>query len=57
MLKKALDALWLHLQVGDLLRGKEVWMTKSLLPLGSFMCLGRARPLFARPDTMLFQMH
>ena len=32
-------------------------MAKSLLPLGGFRCVGRAaRPLFARPDAMLFQM-
>ena len=54
VLKMAQDAL----QVGDLLHGKEVWMAKFLLPLGGLRCVGRAaRPLFARPDTMLFQMH
>ena len=53
----ALDALQPHLQAGDLLRGKEVWLAKSLLPLGGFRCVGRAaRPLFTRPDAMLFQM-
>ena len=32
-------------------------MAKSLLPLGGFRCVGRAaRPLFARPDAMQFQM-
>ena len=32
-------------------------MAKSFLPLGGFRCVGRAaRPLFARPDAMLFQM-
>ena len=32
-------------------------MAKSLLPLGGFRCVGRsARPLFARPEAMLFQM-
>ena len=32
-------------------------MAKSLLPLGGFRCVGRsARPLFARPAAMLFQM-
>ena len=57
VLKMALDALPPHLQAGDLLQGKEVWMAKSLLPLGGFRCVGRAvRPLFARPDAMLFQM-
>ena len=57
VLKMALDALQLHLQAGNLLQGKEVWMAKSLLPLGGFRCVGRAaRPLFARPDAMLFQM-
>ena len=57
VLKTALDALQPHLQAGDLLRGKEVWMAKSLLPLGGFRCVGRAaRPLFAHPDAMLFQM-
>ena len=53
----ALDALQPHLQAGDLLQGKEVWMAISLLPLGIFRCVGRAaRPLFARPDAILFQM-
>ena len=57
VLKMALDALQPHLQAGDPLQGKEVWMAKSLLPLGGFRCVGRAaRPLFARPDAMLFQM-
>ena len=57
VLKMALDALQPHLQAGDLLQGKEVWMTKSLLPLGGFRCAGRsARPLFAYPAAMLFQM-
>ena len=57
VLKMALDALQPHLQAGDLLQGKEVWMAKSLLPLGGFRCVGRAaRPLFPRPDAMLFQM-
>ena len=57
VLKMALDALQSHLQEGDLLQGKEVWMAISLLPLGGFTCVGRAaRPLFARPDAMLFQM-
>ena len=57
VLKMALDALQPHLQAGDLLQGKEVWMAKSLLPLGGFRCVGRAaRPLFTRPDAMLFQM-
>ena len=36
VLKMALDALQLHLQAGDLLQGKEVWMAKSLLPLGAW---------------------
>ena len=53
----ALDALQPQLQAGDLLQGKEVWMEKSLLPLGGFRCVGRsARPLFACPAAMLFQM-
>ena len=57
VLKMALDALQPHLQAGDLMQGKEVWMAKSLLPLGGFRCVGRsARPLFARPEAMLFQM-
>ena len=57
VLKMALDALQPHLQAGDLMHGKEVWMAKSLLPLGGFRCVGRsARPLFARPEAMLFQM-
>ena len=57
VLKMALDALQPHLQARDLLQGKEVWMAKSLLPLGGFRCVERAvRPLFARPDAMLFQM-
>ena len=57
MLTMALDALQPHLQAGDLLQGKEVWMAKSLLPLGGLRCVGRAaRPLFARLDAMLFQM-
>ena len=57
VLKMALDALQPHLQAGDLLQGKEVWMAKSLLPLGGFRCVGRsARPLFACPAAMLFQM-
>ena len=57
VLKVALDALQPHLQAGDLLQGKEVWMAESLLPLGGFRCVGRAaRPLFACPDAMLVQM-
>ena len=57
VLKMALDALQPHLQAGDLMQGKEVWMAKSLLPLGGFRCVGRsARPLFARPEVMQFQM-
>ena len=53
----ALDALQLHVQVGGLVGGKELWMAKSLLPLGGFRCVGRAtRPLFACPAIMLFQM-
>ena len=57
VLKMALDALLAHLQAGDLLRGKEVWMAKALIPPGGFRCVGRAGgPLFARPDAMLFQM-
>ena len=54
VLKMALDAL----QVGQPPHGKEVWMDKFLLPQGGFSCVGRAvRPLFARPDAMLFLMH
>ena len=57
VLKMALDALQPHLQAGDLLQGKEVWMANSLVPLGGFGFLGRsARPLFACPAAMLFQM-
>ena len=57
LLKFALDVLQPHLQAADLLEGKVVWMAKSLLPLGGFRCVGRAaRPLFVRPDAMLFQM-
>ena len=48
VLKLALAALQLHLQARDLLRGQEVWMAKSFLPLGGFKCVGRAAcPLFA----------
>ena len=57
VLKGALDALQPHVQAGGLLRGKELWMAKSLPPLGGFRGVGwAARPLFARPATMLFQM-
>ena len=57
VLKIARDALQPHLQARDLLPGQEVWMAKPLLPLGGFKCVGRAaRPLFVRPDAMLFQM-
>ena len=42
VLKMALDALQPHLQARDLLQGKEVWMSESLLPLGGFRCVGRA---------------
>ena len=53
----ALDAQQPHLHAGDLLQGKEVWMAKSPLPLVGFKCVGRvARPLFARPDAILFRM-
>ena len=57
VLKRALDALQPHVQAGELLQGKEVWMAKSLLPLGGHCCVGRtARPLFACPASMQFQM-
>ena len=57
VLKMALDAMQPHVQVGGLLEGKERWMAKSLVPLGGLRCVGRAaRPLFARPAVMLFQM-
>ena len=57
VLKMALDALRPHLQAGDLLQGKDMWMAESLVPLGGLGCVGRvARPLFACIDTILFQM-
>ena len=57
MLKRALDALQPHLQAVELLQGKEVWMAKSILPLGGHRCVGRAAwPLLACPDAMLLQM-
>ena len=56
VLKMAVDGLQ-PVQEGGLLRGKGLWMAKSLLPLGGFRCVGRAaRPLFARPAVMLLQM-
>ena len=38
VMKQPLDRLQPHMQIGNLLHGKEVWMTKSLLPLGGFRC-------------------
>ena len=44
----AVDALHLHLQVRDILQGKEVWMAKSVLPVGGLRFVGRAAcPLFS----------
>ena len=51
VLKMALAALQPHLQAGDVLQGKAVWMTKSLLPLGGFKCVGRAAHPLLRTRT------
>ena len=51
VLKMALDALQPHLQAGDLLQGKEVWMAKSLLPLGALGVWGGRRAHCSRART------
>ena len=54
----AVDALQPHVQVWGLLQGKELWMAKSLLPLGGLpVCGAGSTPaVFVRPAVMLFQM-
>ena len=45
-----------HLQAGDLLQGKDVWMAKSLLPPGGLRVCGQGgAPTVCAEDTMLLK--